>query len=493
MTNSKILIVDDDAVARNVLKKILSSAAHNDGFSIDVAASGTEALQKIEEWVPDLVLLDVMMPDMDGFEVCGVVRANPKLAEIPILLITALEDHESRLRGIEAGADDFISKPPNVAELLARVRTITRLNRYRRLHAERARFEWVVSQAQDGYLLVNEADEVIYSNRTARLYLGLEVDGDENQPLGAFLQLVQKQYHCEPEEAWKSWDLRENVLRYLVRPESDTAQAFWLQVARFEHVVGADTCRLIRLRDVTQRMNAQRDMRTFKSAILHKLRTPLTGIIASIQLLEEDSHSMSVEMADLIQVLVRSSENLQNEIEDVLKFVQAPKVVRAGKSTQGFQLGRLADVAEQMGSQLNIQSLRVECPDALTSTQILLSEQAVEWVLWEILENAQKFHPTQTPRVEIFVSKAGEREVLVSIHDDGIHLSPEQLLQAWTPFYQGEKDFTGNVTGMGLGLSVVASLVWEVGGGCRLANREHAPGIIVSLSLPVLKPEEEEQ
>ena len=90
------------------------------------------------------------MPGMNGFEVCQRLRADSLLAEIPVIMITALDDRESRLRGIEAGTDDFISKPFDPIELQARVRTITRLNRYRLLHNQRARFEWVVEQADDG-------------------------------------------------------------------------------------------------------------------------------------------------------------------------------------------------------------------------------------------------------------------------------------------------------------------------------------------------------
>ena len=85
------------------------------------------------EHTPDLILLDVMMPGMDGFEVCRSLRADPLLAEVPVVMVTALDDRDSRLQGIEAGADDFVSKPFDRVELRARVRTIARLNRYRQL------------------------------------------------------------------------------------------------------------------------------------------------------------------------------------------------------------------------------------------------------------------------------------------------------------------------------------------------------------------------
>jgi signal transduction histidine kinase len=84
-----------------------------------------------------LILLDVMMPGMDGFEVCRRIRSTPHLAEVPILILTALDDRDSLLKGIESGADDFLSKPVDRRELTARVRTITRLNRYRTLMEQR--------------------------------------------------------------------------------------------------------------------------------------------------------------------------------------------------------------------------------------------------------------------------------------------------------------------------------------------------------------------
>src|SRR6266542_4080748 len=148
---STILIVDDEASGQATLEGLLLSQ----GYQLVFASSGGEALAKAAERPPDLILLDVMMPGMDGFEVCRRLRAEPILAEVPIVLVTALDDRASRLRGIEAGADDFITKPFDRTELRARVRTITRLNRYRALLQERARFERVVERAPVGILIVD--------------------------------------------------------------------------------------------------------------------------------------------------------------------------------------------------------------------------------------------------------------------------------------------------------------------------------------------------
>ncbi|MDM8563671.1 diguanylate cyclase [Candidatus Marithioploca araucensis] len=126
---STILIVDDELVSRYTVEVLLTS----EGYDLIFAENGREALEQAVEIIPDLMLLDVMMPGMDGFEVCRRLRADPRLAELPIVMVTALDDRDSRLRGIEVGADDFMSKPFDRAELRARIRTITRLNRYRRL------------------------------------------------------------------------------------------------------------------------------------------------------------------------------------------------------------------------------------------------------------------------------------------------------------------------------------------------------------------------
>ena len=111
-----IIIVDDDPAGRESICGFFISQ----GYHLLEAADGPSAIAVAKEHIPDLILLDVMMPGMDGFEVCRVLRQDPVLREIPILMVTALDDRESRLAGIEAGADDFISKPLDRVELRAR-------------------------------------------------------------------------------------------------------------------------------------------------------------------------------------------------------------------------------------------------------------------------------------------------------------------------------------------------------------------------------------
>lgn len=131
-----ILIVDESSPGRQALQALLAP----EPYHLISVGTGDEAITTALSSAVDLILLDVMMPEMDGFEVCRRMRAHPALADIPIVLVMALDDHDARQKGFEAGADDFVSKPFDTTELRMRVRTIMRINRYQRLVTERKQF-----------------------------------------------------------------------------------------------------------------------------------------------------------------------------------------------------------------------------------------------------------------------------------------------------------------------------------------------------------------
>jgi class 3 adenylate cyclase len=161
-TAYRVLVVDDDADMAAFLARLLTG----EGMNVDTVYDGAAALGSIGAQAPDLILLDVMLPDASGFQICERLKGDPATALIPIVLVTALDDQESRVRGIEAGADDFLSKPVKREELIARVKTLRRLHETRRelearrLDAEIQRKE-AIRKAFARYVSPRLADRII--------------------------------------------------------------------------------------------------------------------------------------------------------------------------------------------------------------------------------------------------------------------------------------------------------------------------------------------
>jgi DNA-binding response OmpR family regulator len=476
---SIVLIVDDTFTGREVLASLL----HNQGYHLAFAQDGFEALEQAAALTPDIILLDVMMPGMDGFEVCQRLRADPRLAEVPVIMVTALDDSESRLHGIEAGADDFVSKPFDRAELRARVRTVARLNRYRRLMMERTRFEWVVEHADDGYLVVDRADSITYANPQARY--SLNISADEALPTDAsFRALVSRHYRCEPQHVWDTWpQYADNAAKlYLVLPETATSRALWLRVDVLDTPDLVQGERLIRLRDITEQMELRRDIRTFHAMVHHKLRTPLVSLIGGLDTLAMETERAPEVDAELITIALSGAHRLQRTVQTILRYLKSPDMAYEGTALTADQL---ADIITTISTELQLSSVSVTIDESLHTLRLALSARTVEVILLEVLENACKFHPQRNPAVTVSLSSLDKSKVCLRICNDGPPLSPEQIARAFTPYYQGEKEFTGEVPGVGLGLATVASILWEVGGAWHIENNPAGTGVVVELDLPV--------
>jgi len=172
---AKILVVDD--TPHNV--KLLADLLGAKGYDVMTATSGSEALAQIEKTPPDLVLLDVVMPGVSGYEVCRRLRENPVTAYLPVVMVTALDPGEERIKGLEAGADDFLTKPINHSELLVRVRSLLRI---KSLHDQLA--DWNRTLEQRVQQQVDQLERLsrlkrFFSPQLAELILA----GDAEDPL----------------------------------------------------------------------------------------------------------------------------------------------------------------------------------------------------------------------------------------------------------------------------------------------------------------------
>jgi two-component system alkaline phosphatase synthesis response regulator PhoP len=179
LNNKKVLVVDDEPDIR----EIISFNLVKEGYEIETAKNGSEALSKVSSFKPDLVVLDIMMPGMDGVEVCRTIRANPSHNDMLIIFLTALSDEASQIRGLETGADDYVSKPISPKVLVSRVNAILR-----RVHKEDDKqlkignmtidpVRFVVNHEGTDIILAKKEFELLYllASKPGRVFLRNEI------------------------------------------------------------------------------------------------------------------------------------------------------------------------------------------------------------------------------------------------------------------------------------------------------------------------------
>jgi adenylate cyclase len=205
----RILVVDD--TPQNV--KLLSDLLSARGYEVSTAANGEQALESIARRAPDLVLLDIMMPGISGYDVCRKIRDNPATALLPVVLATSLDPNQERVKGIEAGADDFLPKPINQAELFARVKSLLRI---KKLQDERlARLKSFFSPQLAEAIAAGKGDEILKTHRREITVAFFDLRG-----FTAFTD------SAEPEEVMELLRAYHNALGKLVLEHGGTLERF---------------------------------------------------------------------------------------------------------------------------------------------------------------------------------------------------------------------------------------------------------------------------
>ncbi len=175
-----ILVIDDEMITRTTLAALLEKP----NFQVELAEDGIQGLELARKITPDVILLDVMMPHMDGFETCKHIRADPKIGEVPIIMITALDERDMMLKGLEAGADDFLSKPFDSLELEIRLRTLMRVDRYRHLMDERKKLKSTLAELSIKNIQLHSlSQQVLNAQENERRRIAMELHDEVGQLL----------------------------------------------------------------------------------------------------------------------------------------------------------------------------------------------------------------------------------------------------------------------------------------------------------------------
>ena len=507
---SRILVVDDNADMREYVRRLL--APHH---VVDPVSDGEAAFERASANPPDLVLADVMMPGLDGFELLARLRANESTRTIPVMLLSARAGEESRIEGLRAGADDYLVKPFSARELVARVESNLELRRVRREAEEALRlrgeqFETLIDRAPIGIFLVDEDFRIVHVNPVA-LPRFQELAGDvRGRDLGEVLHLLRETDEAESVvrafrrtlETGEPFFAREDARRVPGREEVDWFE--WridrIRVpghpSRFglvcyfrdvsAEVRGRNEREFLLEGERAARAEADRAVHLkdeFLAILSHELRSPLNAIAGWTYLLKSGANDPE-RVLQSAQVIERNTKIQTQLISDLLDMSR----IASGKMRLSIALVPPRTIVEAA-----VQSMR---PDAEAKGVALetwlgpvrgdcLWDQArIGQVLANLLSNAVKFTPKGGIVTVRLRQLDGNLEIVV--RDTGIGIEPAYLPRIFDRFRQGDPSTTREHGGLGLGLALVKQLVELHGGTVEASSEGKGRGATFRVTLPLV-------
>lgn len=468
----RLLLVDDHELNLTTLEDVLGA----DHYEMHIARDGHAACDAALRLRPDLILLDVMMPSMDGYDVCRFVRAQPSIQSVPVVMVTALNDRESRIKGLQAGADDFISKPFSLEELRARVRTITRLNRARVIGEQRARFERLFAITPSAILVVGPDGIVQSVNERARELLGWSPAApDDRRALAELLPPDAATRIAERVGALFGRPAPEPTSAHL-RISSPAGPRIWnLSVVRLDDRAALA---LVSLDDITAEVTAKENaeslnerleslvrerterlatanklLMSYALFVTHDLRSPLTAVKGYLSLAGTLPGPIPVTAATCISKAAAAALIMEEMITETLAL--------AAEKNSGQQPARLVDPTpsiRRVASKL-LSLAKDPKPELVVHPlpPLLTTLPLIDRVFFNLIANAIKYSASRpNPKIEVGAADTPQGPALY-VRDNGVGFSNQEGAELFKEF--SRLSTAEGHDGLGLGLSLVARLV----------------------------------
>lgn len=457
-----ILVVDDNSDMRAYVARILGEIP---GWRINTAVNGLDAMQKARNEKPDLILSDVMMPDMNGFELLAELRTDERLKRIPVVLLSARAGEEATLEGLEKGADDYLVKPFSARELVARVRTQLEITHSRQdltaLKEAEERARMAIDASEQGtFELDLHAGRFIASPKMAGIF-EMQNDADHNRYVTAFLE----EDRSVREEAYKQ-AYRNGELDYEGRIKRRDGGIRWIKVkGRVYFDNEQQPARVLGVvRDITIEKEAERQKDDFISIASHELKTPVTALKASLQLLNR----MKEEPNKMLPVFVEQANKSMDKVTVLIEGL-----LNASKVSQGIlQIEKsnfvISRVLEECCGHIRSEGEYRIVPTGDLNLSVYADIERIDQVLINLINNAVKYAPQSKEILVHIESIPGFAKV--SVTDRGPGISPDKLEKLFDRYFRVKSD--GNqASGLGLGLYICNEIIKKQGGQMGVSSR----------------------
>jgi signal transduction histidine kinase/DNA-binding response OmpR family regulator len=478
---------------REYLRRLLAER-----WTVTAVSDGAAALEAARASRPDLILTDVMMPNLDGFGLLRELRADADLASIPVVMLSARAGEEARIEGIQAGADDYLVKPFSARELTARVGNMLQLARLRReVEIERNRLATFIQQTPVGV--------VVWEGPELRLVVANEVfermTTRTMRPGATFRELFPELAGSETEQRLLRV-FREGIpsdrLEYpiaLARPDGTVHEGFYssslrpLTDARGQRTgviaVTTEVTEQVRARQLAEEsrreaVTANRAKDEFLAMLGHELRNPLAPILTALELMRLRAGEVVVRERTIIE---RQTQHLAALVDDLL---DVSRIARGIVELKRERL-RLADIvakAIETASPL-FEQQRHELTTAIPRDIIVDGDAGrLTQVFANLLTNAAKYTDPQG-RIEVTALRDGD-DVVVHVADTGRGIAPDMLPHVFDLFVQERQNLGRSRGGLGLGLAIVRNLVQLHGGVVSVKSRGPGHGSTFTVRLPAV-------
>lgn len=472
---ARVLCVDDEPRNLKLLEAILAPA----GYELVMAENGEQALSLIEQQPPDLILLDIMMPGLSGYDVLTKIRAADNSRLVPVVMVTALREVEDRVKALDLGCDDFISKPFDKVEMLARVKSLLRISYYRGQLDEKEKFELLLNQIEDVLVVLNGDLRPVKYNRPARELLQLDP-----QAPGDILASLSEHFKVDYRGDLSS-DLKDQPRVFdVTRAEPASVKELILEMKSsvFKAPSGELANVILLGRDVTAVREEEQLKQNFFDTVSHKLMTPLTLALSHGEMFKQGLYGpLNEAQKNAAETVYKQIQLLKGMIVRMLTFITInPENIAASKEeiTLAEQLPKAIDPPVKSAENKKV-DIQVVCGNEI---KLRMNKNYFDQMVGNLVENAVKFGDQEPVKIKIEAARqaAGLR---ISVSDNGPGIPPEEQGNIFKEFYQAEKNFTGQIEGAGLGLALVRKLV-ELSGGKINVSSTLGQGTTVTIDLP---------
>jgi PAS domain S-box-containing protein len=462
----RILLADDNSDMRDYIHRLLTPE-----YEVTAVADGMAALRAARDERPDLVLTDVMMPGLDGFGLLRELRADPDLRGLPILLLSARAGEESRVEGLDAGADDYLVKPFSAREMLARVGAHLQMARLRReaaeaLHASHARFEALVNAAPIGIYFVDAEMQIRQVNPLALPVFG-EIDNLIGRDFVEVIHILWPQEYADEIVARFRHTLATGEPYFVAerieeRRDRKVLEYYEWHVHRIALPDGqyglvcyfSDISRHVLARQALAEADRRKD--EFLATLAHELRNPLAPIRNMLELMKraDDDRPLREQARSTMERQLRHMIRLIDDLLDVSRISRGKLKLKRERAELASMIHQAVEACRPLaaGGHLEVTVTLPPEPIFLDADPVRLTQ-----VFGNILNNSCKY-TDPGGRIWLTAERQGS-DAIVKISDTGVGIPPDTLDGIFEMFAQIDRTLERSQGGLGIGLTLVKRLV----------------------------------